>query len=64
LKKALRVLRRDVDFLGGLVERAGRAVLPDLSGRRVGVFELEVHLGAVEMVRVRWEVEGRDWGGG
>ena len=54
----LRDLERDVRRLGELVLRAGENLAGDFSGRKGGLFEMDVHLKAVGMVGVRWELEG------
>ena len=58
LNRGVRDLKKDVGKLEGLVLAAGRALVGDLSGRKEGLFEMDVHMKAVEMVGVRWEVEG------
>jgi hypothetical protein len=58
LGKETRRLRGDVEALGELIFKAGRAIVRDLDGKgRGGVFEMDVHMGAVGMVGVRWELE-------
>lgn len=58
LRKETRRLRRDAQALGELILQAGRAIVRDLDGKwKGGVFEMDVHMGAVGMVGVRWELE-------
>ena len=58
LEREARGLREDVGRVGELVLKAGRAVVRNLDGRgKGGVFEMDLHLGAVGMVGVRWELE-------
>ena len=58
LEREARGLREDVGGVGELVLKAGKAVVKDLDGRgKGGVFEMDLHLGAVGMVGVRWELE-------
>ena len=58
LRKETRKLRRDAQTLGELILQAGRAIVRDLDGEgKGGVFEMDVHMWAVGMVGVRWELE-------
>ena len=58
MEREARGLREDVERVGELVLKAGRAVVRNLDGRgKGGVFEMDLHLGAVGMVGVRWELE-------
>jgi hypothetical protein len=51
-------LKRDAQALGELVLSAGRAIVRNLDGKgKGGIFEMDVHMGAVEMVGIRWELE-------
>jgi hypothetical protein len=58
LRKEARRLKRDAHALGELVLSAGRAIVRNLDGKgKGGIFEMDVHMGAVEMVGIRWELE-------
>jgi hypothetical protein len=57
-RKEARKLKSDSGALGELVLKARRAVVRNLDGKgRGGIFEMDVHMGAVEMVGIRWELE-------